>query len=240
MITSLFLLVYFECFGKIPTEQELKELRQSEASLVYDAEGAFIGKYYIFDRTKIEYKDFPPYLIKALVATEDERFYDHSGVDVKSLFRVFFKTLLLQDDSSGGGSTLTMQLAKNIYGRGSRYGKLSMPIHKIKEMIIARRFENVYTKEEIITLYLNTVPFSDNTYGIESASQRFFSKPAKNLTLNEAATLVGTLKANKNYNPRTSPKRSEERRNVVLAKMKKNGLLSEEDFKNHSKDTLKI
>ena len=240
MITSLFLLVYFECFGKIPTEQELKELRQSEASLVYDAEGAFIGKYYIFDRTKIEYKDFPPYLIKALVATEDERFYDHSGIDVKSLFRVFFKTLLLQDDSSGGGSTLTMQLAKNIYGRGSRYGKLSMPIHKIKEMIIAHRIENVYTKEEIITLYLNTVPFSDNTYGIESASQRFFSKPAKNLTLNEAATLVGTLKANKNYNPRTSPKRSEERRNVVLAKMKKNGLLSEEDFKNHSKDTLKI
>ena len=240
MVLLLFTLVYFGVFGKLPTEQELKELRQSEASLIYDDHGEFLGKFYIFDRTKIEYSDFPPYLVNALIATEDERFYNHSGVDMRSLFRVFFKTLLLQDDSSGGGSTLTMQLAKNIFGRGEHYGKLSMPVHKIKEMIIASRIEKVYTKEEIITLYLNTVPFSDNTYGIEAAAHRFFNKHTKDLTLNEAATLVGSLKANKNYNPRTSPKRSEERRNVVLAKMKKNGLLSDKDFEVHKQDSLKI
>jgi len=238
-ILLLILLIYFGAFGRLPSEEDLKELRQSEASLVYDYENQLIGKFYIFDRTKIEYKDFPPYLINALIATEDERFYLHGGVDTKSLFRVFFKSLLLQDDSSGGGSTVTMQLAKNIYGRGQRYGKLSMPIHKIKEMIIARRIEKVYSKEEILTLYLNTVPFSDNTYGIESAAQRFFDKSARDLTLNEAATLIGTLKATNSYNPRTSPKRSEERRNVVLAQMKKNNLLTEDDFKVHTRDTLK-
>lgn len=236
----LILLIYFGAFGKLPTKQELKELRQAEASLIYDDNNVCIGKFFIFDRTRIEYKDFPPYLINALIATEDERFYDHSGIDTKSLFRVFFKTLLLQDDSSGGGSTLTMQLAKNLFGRGERYGKLTMPVHKIKEMIIARRIESVYTKEEIITLYLNTVPFSDNTYGIESASYRFFNKPAKELTLNEAATLIGTLKANNNYNPRLYPQRSEERRNTVLAKMKKNGYLTDEDFAAQTKDNLKI
>ena len=240
MVLLLFTLVYFGAFGKLPTEQELKELRQAEASLIYDDHGEFLGKFYIFDRTKIEYSDLPPYLVNALISTEDERFYNHSGVDMRSLFRVLFKTLLLQDDSSGGGSTLTMQLAKNIFGRGERYGKLSMPVHKIKEMIIAGRIEKVYSKEEIITLYLNTVPFSDNTYGIEAAAHRFFNKHTKDLTLNEAATLVGSLKANKNYNPRTSPKRSEERRNVVLAKMKKNGLLSDKDFKVHKQDSLKI
>lgn len=239
-VLLLLALVYFGAFGKLPTEKELKELKQAEASLIYDDEGEFIGKFYIFDRTKIEYTDFPPYLVNALIATEDERFYDHSGVDMKSLCRVFFKTLLLQDDASGGGSTLTMQLAKNIFGRGERYGKLTMPVHKIKEMIIARRIESVYSKEEIITLYLNTVPFSDNTYGIETASHRFFSKPAKALSLNEAATLIGTLKANNSYNPRTAPKRSEERRNVVLAQMRKNGMLTDADFEKYSKDSLQI
>ena len=236
----LILLIFFGVFGKLPSQEELKELRQAEASLIYDANGVFIGKFYIFDRTKIEYKDFPPYLVNALLATEDERFYEHSGVDTRSLLRVFFKTFLLQDDASGGGSTLTMQLAKNLFGRGQQYGKLSMPVHKIKEMIIARRIEKVYSKQEIITLYLNTVPFSDNTYGIETASYRFFSKPTKELTLNEAATLVGTLKANNSYNPRTAPQRSEERRNVVLSKMKKNGLLSEKAYEVHRKDSLRI
>ena len=149
-IFLLILLIYLGVFGTLPTKQDLKDLRQAEASLIYDYNEEFIGKFYIFDRTKIEYKDFPPYLINALIATEDERFYEHSGVDIKSLFRVFFKTLLLQDDSSGGGSTLTMQLAKNLFGREQRYGKLTMPVHKLKEMIIARRIEKVYSKEEII------------------------------------------------------------------------------------------
>ncbi|AMD84432.1 penicillin-binding protein 1A [Capnocytophaga haemolytica] len=239
-VAVLFALVYFGCFGELPTEEDLQDLRQSESSLVYDYEGQILGKFYILDRTRIEYDDFPPYLIKALVSTEDERFFQHGGVDVRSLFRVFFKTLLLQDDSSGGGSTITMQLAKNIFGRGKRYGKLSMPIHKIREMIIAKRFEKAYTKEEIITLYLNTVPFSDNTYGIESAAQHFFDKSASELTLNEAATLIGSLKATSSYNPRTAPERSRERRDVVLNQMKKNNVLTEADYKLHKKDTVKV
>ena len=196
-------LVYFGAFGKLPSEKELKELKQAEASLVYDSENQLIGKFYIFDRTNIAYEDFPPYLIKALIATEDIRFRSHKGVDNKSFFRVFFKTILLQNDASGGGSTITMQLAKNIFGR-----KNSMLVNKVKEIFIARRIEKIYSKDEILTLYLNTVPFSDNTYGIESASQKFFGKSARQLTLNEAATLVGSLKATHSYNPRISPEKS--------------------------------
>ncbi|GIZ16288.1 transglycosylase domain-containing protein [Capnocytophaga catalasegens] len=228
-------LVYFGAFGKLPSEKELKELKQAEASLVYDCENQLIGKFFIFDRTNIAYEDFPPYLIKALIATEDVRFRSHKGVDSKSLFRVFFKTILLQNDASGGGSTITMQLAKNIFGR-----KNSMPVNKIKEIFIARRIEKIYSKDEILTLYLNTVPFSDNTYGIESASQKFFGKSARQLTLNEAATLVGSLKATHNYNPRISLEKSQERRNTVLAQMKKYNLLSQEDFELNTKDSLAI
>ncbi len=240
VLLILILLVYFGAFGRLPSEEQLKELKQAEASLMYDTNDELIGKFFIFDRTNISYEDFPPYLINALIATEDVRFRSHEGIDTKSLMRVFFKTLLLQDDSSGGGSTLTMQLAKNIYGRERRYGKLSVPISKIKEMFIAKRIERVYSKDEIITLYLNTVPFSDNTYGIESASQKFFGKSARELSLNEAATLVGSLKATNSYNPRTSPEKSQHRRNVVLAQMKKYDLLSEDDFNEKKKDSLEV
>lgn len=231
--------VYFGFFGKLPSKDELKEFKQAQASLVYDSEENLIGKFYIFDRTNISFEELPPHLIEALIATEDVRFYEHKGVDSKSLLRVFFKTILLQDDSSGGGSTLTMQLAKNIFGR-KNYGKLSMPIHKIKEILIAKRMEKIYSKKELIELYLNTVPFSDNTYGIESASQRFFGKSAKNLTIGEAATLIGSLKATSNYNPRTSLKNSIKRRNTVLSQMQKYDFISDADFEKLKNDTLKI
>lgn len=128
----------------------------------------------IFDRMPIAYEELPQHLIDALIATEDVRFYDHSGVDYFSLGRVLVKSILLQNESSGGGSTVSIQLAKNLFGR-KNYGVLSMPVNKVKEAIIARRMERIYSKEEIITLYFNTVPFSDNTYGIESASRKFFN-----------------------------------------------------------------
>ncbi|MDO5104978.1 transglycosylase domain-containing protein [Capnocytophaga sp.] len=240
VLCLLILLVYFGAFGKLPTENSLKELKQAEASLLYDTNEQLIGKFYIFDRTNVAYNDFPPYLINALIATEDVRFRSHSGIDNQSLMRVFFKTLLLQDDSSGGGSTITMQLAKNIFGRERRYGKISVPIHKIKEMFIAKRIEKVYSKDEILTLYLNTVPFSDNTYGIESAAQRFFGKSVRELSLNEAATLIGSLKATNHYNPRTAPEKSRERRNVVLAQMKKYDLLSDDDFNEKKSDSVAV
>src|SRR5699024_4680827 len=213
-------------WGKIPTESELKELSQAEASLLYDRDSVLIGKYFITDRESIDFKDLPDDLIHALIATEDARFYEHNGIDERSLLRVFFKTILMGDRSSGGGSTITLQLAKNLYGRKD-YGYLSIVINKLRESIVARRLENIYSKNEILTLYFNTVPFSGNTYGVESASRKFFNTGAKNLTLSQAATLVGTLKANHTYNPRLFPDRSQLRRDVVLKQMVRYGYITE-------------
>lgn len=228
-MSLLFLSIYAGLWGKLPNSKELKELQQSQATEILSDDGTLIGKYYIFDRQPVLFKELPQHLINALVATEDVRFFEHSGIDQRSLLRVFFKSILLQDDSSGGGSTITLQLAKNLFGRKD-YGPMSIVINKIKEAITAKRLERIYTKEEIITLYLNTVPFSDNTYGVESAARKFFSTTTSGLTLEEAATLVGSLKATNYYNPRVYPDRSEQRRNVVLHQMEKYGFISSEEY----------
>lgn len=216
--------IYFGVFGKIPASEELSQLKQHEATEVISADGKLIGKYYVFDRQPIKYEQIPLHLIEALLATEDARFYKHDGIDGRSLLRVFFKTLLLQNRSAGGGSTITLQLAKNLYGR-KNYGYLGIVVNKFQETIIARRLEDIYTKNEILTLYLNTVPFSDNTYGIESAAMKFFGKRTPLLTLGESAVLVGMLKASHYYNPRIFPERSKLRRDVVLNQMVKYGYL---------------
>ena len=227
--TVIYISVYLGFFGKIPTSKDLSHIKQAEATQVLDANGALIGKYYIFDRQPLSFEDFPQHLIDALVATEDVRFYQHDGVDNVSLLRVFVKNILLRDQSAGGGSTITLQLAKNLFGRKD-YVMFSMLINKFKESIIAKRIEEIYTKKEILTLYLNTVPFSDNTFGIESASRKFFNKPTKALSLSEAATLVGTLKASTYYNPRLHIKRAEARRNVVFQQMLNNNYLAKDTF----------
>jgi len=217
--------IYFGLFGKIPTESELTSLQQNKATQVLASNGELIGKFYVYDRQPIAFDQLPSHLIEALVATEDARFYEHDGIDNRSLGRVFFKSILLQDESAGGGSTITLQLAKNIYGRKD-YGIFGIVINKMQEAVIAKRLENVYSKDELIQLYFNTVPFSDNTYGIESASMKFFSKPTKELNLEEAAVLVGMLKASHYYNPRIFPERSRLRRDVVLMQMAKYDYLS--------------
>lgn len=219
--------IYFGMFGKIPSTGELSELKQNEATEVISADGKLIGKYYIFDRQPVKYEQLPQHLIDALIATEDVRFYKHDGVDGRSLLRVLFKTLLLQDRSAGGGSTITLQLAKNLYGR-KNYGALGIVVNKFQETIIARRLEEIYSKNEILLLYLNTVPFSDNTFGIESAAMKFFGKRTPQLSLEESAVLVGMLKASHYYNPRIYPDRSRLRRDVVLLQMLKYGFLDEE------------
>lgn len=219
-----YLSIYWGMWGKLPSEQELRELEQNEATEVFASNGELIGKYYIFDRQPVLYEDLPQHLIDALIATEDVRFYEHSGIDSRSLLRVFVKTLLMGDESSGGGSTITLQLAKNLFGRQD-YGFMSIVVNKLQESIIAQRLEDIYSKDEIIRLYFNTVPFSDNTYGIESAARKFFNTTTATLSLDEAATLVGSLKASHYYNPRLFPERSKERRNVVLHQMKKYGFL---------------
>ncbi len=220
--------IYFGLFGHIPTKSELAELQQNKATQVLASNGKLIGKFYIFDRQPIKFEQLPPYLINALIATEDARFYEHDGIDNRSLMRVFVKSILLQDESSGGGSTITLQLAKNIYGRKD-YGALGIVINKMQEAIMAKRLEKVYSKDEIIELYFNTVPFSDNTYGIESASLKFFNKHTADLSLEESAVLVGMLKASHYYNPRIFPERSRLRRDVVLMQMAKYDYLSEEE-----------
>jgi penicillin-binding protein 1A len=217
--------VYFGFWGKLPSREDISNIQQAEASVLLDSNEQLLGKYFIFDRQIVQYKDLPKHLVDALIATEDVRFYEHNGIDYKSLFRVFFKSILMQDTSSGGGSTISQQLAKNIYGRDN-HGLLSMPVNKTKEIIIAMRFEALYSKQDIIAMYLNTVPFSENVFGIESASQRFFSTATKDLNISQSSTLIGTLKAPHSYNPRLFPERSQLRRDVVLQQMEKYNYIS--------------
>ena len=220
--------VYAGLWGKIPTYRELKEIRNDEASILYTENGELLGKYYIENRTNVNFTNISPHAIHALIATEDVRFYQHEGVDKISMLRVFFKTFLFQDRSAGGGSTISQQLAKNLYPRAEQQVTF-IPIVKLKEMFTARRLENIYTKDEILTLYLNTVSFGENTYGIESAAQQYFSTSASDLSLTQAATLIGMLKGPSYYNPRLHPERALQRRNTVLNQMVKYDFLPENE-----------
>ncbi|RIA10376.1 penicillin-binding protein 1A [Flavobacteriaceae bacterium MAR_2010_72] len=231
--------IYFGIWGKIPTSKDLSNLNQSQATVVLDRNEALIGKLYIYDRQLIDYNQFPQHLIDALIATEDTRFYEHNGIDNKSLARVFFKTLLMSDEASGGGSTITLQLAKNLFGRRN-YGSFGIVVNKIKESIVAKRLEDLYSKKEILNLYLNTVPFPDNTYGIESAAKKFFNVTTSQLTISQSATLIGTLKANHSYNPRLYPERSKARRDLVIDLMNKQGFISDEDASTALKSELEL
>lgn len=228
MIVSAFLLLVFVVWagflGPLPDKEELKNIENHQATEVYSADSVLLGRYFIQERSSIRYEDISEAVINALIATEDARFYSHNGIDYRSLGRVLFKTILFQRESAGGGSTITQQLVKNIYPR-KRYLFLSVPVNKIREAIIATRLEKVYNKQEILTLYLNTVPFSGNTYGIQSAADRFFSTTASALTAEQAAVLIGMLKGTHLYNPRLYPERAKGRRNVVLHQMKKYGYL---------------
>ena len=223
-----FLVVYFGAFGTLPDKKELSAISNEEASLVFSADNVLIGEYFAVNRTNIKWEEVPEHLKNALIATEDKRFFTHKGYDTRSYFRVFLKSILLSDKSGGGGSTLTQQLVKNLYGRDD-FGILSMPVNKIKEIIIATRIENVYSKEELLSLYLNSVPFGDDVYGVETAAHRYFNKPARDLQVQESAVLVGLLKANTYFNPRLNPVNSLTRRNMVLSLMEKEHYLTADE-----------
>lgn len=222
-------LVYTGSFGPLPDEKELLQIRNSTASVIFDRNEQQIGRIFNINRTAASYDELPEHVIEALIATEDARFLEHEGIDVRSVLRVLVKSLLLGDRNAGGGSTLSQQLAKNLFGRGD-YGPLSMAVTKLKEMIIATRMEEVYSKEDLIELYLNTVPFSENVYGIETAAERFFSTQISELSLEKSAVLIGMLKANTYYNPRLYPEHALERRNVVIGQMLRYGYLDEEQY----------
>ncbi|QCW99255.1 penicillin-binding protein [Aggregatimonas sangjinii] len=220
--------VYLGAWGKVPSKKELSSFEYQRATEVYSADSVLIGKYFLYDRQPVPFEQFPEQLIQALISIEDERFYDHSGVDATSLLRVGIKSILLQDKSSGGGSTLTQQLAKNLYPRKDRQ-QSNLVVDKIKEMIMASRLEDSYSKKEILTLYLNTVSFGDNTFGVESTALKFFNKHTKDLNLEESAVLVGMLKATYGYNPRVFPENSLRRRNLVLQSMANNDFLTDSE-----------
>ncbi|HVS97704.1 MAG TPA: transglycosylase domain-containing protein [Puia sp.] len=223
---GLIALIASGAFGQLPSLHELENPSLVLASEVYAADGTSMGKYYTAkgNRLDVAYKDISPNVIHALVSTEDERFYEHSGIDVKAVLRAI---LLFGRD--GGGSTITQQLALNMFNGERSHNRLSRVIQKLKEWIIAIELERNFTKEEILTLYLNDVSFSDNVYGIRGAARTFFQKEPDSLSVDEAAVLVGMVNNPSFFNPRTNPRAATERRNVVLNRMVSNHYLSDQD-----------
>ena len=212
-------------FRNLPGRKELLEYRNASATKVLSSEGELIGKFYSENRTNVTYSQIPRHLIDALIATEDVRFFTHRGVDSRSLARVLFKTILAGKRSSGGGSTITQQLAKNMYGR-DKTGMFSIVRNKVREIILARRLEKTFSKEEILTLYLNTVSFGEGIFGIEAAALRYFNRKVEDLRIEESAVLVGMLKAPSYYHPVIHPENALKRRNLVLSQMEKYGFLA--------------
>ena len=222
---SFTLAVYLGLSGPVPDKSELQQIQHATASVIQDRHGESIGRIFAENRTNASFEELPVHLVNALIATEDARFFEHEGIDPRSVARVLIKTLLMGDRGSGGGSTISQQLAKNLYGRSGK-GAFDLATAKLKEMIIATRLEDVYGKEDLIELYLNTVPFSENIYGIETAAERFFDIPVSQLATHQSAVLIGMLKANTYYNPRLHPDHALERRNVVLGQMRRYEYLS--------------
>src|SRR6478672_9096899 len=224
-VILFFLMVLMGVFGKLPTLKQLENPSIMQSSEVYAADGTLMGKYYREhgNRSNVNYRDISKYVIDALVATEDERFYEHSGIDFKRTL-----SAVVTFGRNGGGSTITQQLAKTLLDQGSK-NKFLRVIEKMKEYIVAIRLERNFTKEEIVALYLNAVPFGDNVYGIRNAARTFFQKEPDRLNIVEAATLVGMLRGNSIYNPRTHPVQAFNRKNVVIGQMEKNDYLSSAD-----------
>lgn len=229
-LTLFIFLTAKEVFGPLPSFEELENPKSNIASEIYSSDQTVLGKYYYQNRSNVSYKHLSPHLVNALKATEDIRFEKHSGVDIRGLFRVFFRTILLRQKNAGGGSTLTQQLAKNLFPRTPNQGKIKTVLTKIKEWVTAVRLERNYTKEEIMAMYLNTVEFGSNAFGIKSASRTFFSKSPDSLKVEEAAVLVGLLKAPTYYSPVRNPKNSTDRRNVVMSQMWKYDFITRQQF----------
>jgi penicillin-binding protein 1A len=221
---GLFLLmINFGWLGSMPSIDDIENPTASLASQVYAQDGTLMGKFYLEDRINVQYKDISKHVVNALVATEDERFYDHKGIDPRSLGRALFFL-----GSEGGASTITMQTAKNLFTNNwSTSNILLRMIQKIKESLIAIKLERNFTKDEIITLYLNTVAFGDNVFGIRNAAKTFFQKEPDRLNVQESAVLIGMLKGSTLYNPRRNPKLALDRRNTVLSQMVRNNYLPE-------------
>ncbi len=218
-----------EWFGDMPTFEELENPETNLATEIYSADGKILGTYYIENRSNVSYEDISPYLVNAIVAIEDVRFYEHSGIDMKALFRVA-KGVMTGNSDQGGGSTLTQQLAKNLFPRGENLSKSQLVIRKFQEWVTATKLEYNYSKDEIIAMYLNTVFYGHNAYGIKKAAETFFGKEPDSLNLQEAALLAGVVNAPTKFSPKRNPNNALYRRNLVLKRMETNGFLSPQEY----------
>ncbi|MBP9994718.1 MAG: PBP1A family penicillin-binding protein [bacterium] len=218
-----------EWFGPMPSFEELENPKTNLATEIISADGKLLGTYYIENRSNISYDELPENLINALISIEDVRFYEHSGIDKRALFRVAFGVATGSSDK-GGGSTLTQQLAKNLFPRGENLSTLQLVIRKFQEWVTATRLEYNYSKDEIIAMYLNTVFYGHNAYGIKKAAETFFSKEPSELTVEEAALLAGVVNAPTKFSPKRNPNNALARRNLVLKRMSENNCLSKHDY----------
>ncbi len=227
LVVLLFLLASLEVFGPLPDFEELENPEKNFATEIISIDGKTLGKYYNENRTPVKYKDLPENLIEALIATEDERFYSHSGIDFKGTFRAISKL-----GAGGGASTITQQLAKLLFTEGSgTSNKFKRAFQKVKEWVIAVRLEKQYTKEEILTMYFNKFDFLYNAIGIRSASRIYFGKEPTDLKMEESAVLVAMLKNPRQYNPnrKISKKKSLGRRNQVFYQLNRSGFITEQE-----------
>jgi len=230
----LIIMINFGLLGYMPSMKELENPSSALSSEVLAADGTVLGRYYIQDRSTSKYEEISPNIFNALLATEDARFYDHSGIDGIAVLRA-----IVFLGKEGGGSTLTQQLAKNLFPRRNA-NVFTLPFIKLKEWVLAVKLERNLTKNEIITLYLNTVPFGDNVYGIKNASMTFYNKTPDKVSIDEAAVLIGMLKGNTLYNPRRNPENAAKRKNVVLGQMVKYGFLASEEAERLMKKPIKL
>ena len=228
LIVLFFFCVAKGVFGTMPSFEELENPQTNLATQIISCDGKVLGSYYVENRSNVRYSELSPYLPQALVSIEDERFYSHSGIDGKSLFRVAYG--VLSGNSKGGGSTITQQLAKNLFPRGENLSKMKLVLRKFQEWITATKLEYNYSKDEIIAMYLNTVAFGHNAFGIRSAAKTFFDKDPKDLNLEESALMAGVVNAPTRFSPVRNPERSMQRRNLVLKAMEKNGYITREVY----------
>lgn len=217
-------------WGFMPSFEELENPKSNLASEIYSSDGQLLGTFFIHNRSNVSFEELSPNLVNALVATEDIRFHNHSGVDVRSIMRVIFRNIIGGQRSAGGGSTLSQQLAKNLFPRQDDPGKFRMVIIKLKEWVTAARLERNYTKDEIIAMYLNTVDFGSHAFGIKSAAKTYFNTSPDSLKVEEAAVLVGLLKAPSWFHPVRNPERAFLRREVVLHQMARYGFLTQHEY----------
>ena len=227
----LFMILLVWMFADIPSFKELENPENNLATQIIAQDGETLATFHIENRTYVTYEELSPNLVHAAVATEDARFYKHSGIDFKGLARVLFKTILLRRSNQGGGSTITQQLAKTLYPRMEIDRKVPGIYHmkmvwiKLKEWITAVKLERDYTKDEIMTMYLNSIFFGSSAYGVRSATETFFGKHPSDLTVEESAMLVGMVNKPTRYNPALNPDKALVRRNFVIGQMEKAGYI---------------